>query len=145
MESHQPCERILVFDHDQGILGLLERVLNREGYEVRTMSSSEGVVSLVSTEHFDLAIVDVGLRNVNGCKLTKMVRELSPETAVVLMTGYPAEEVIRFAQEHAQGYLEKPFDLQEFLAIVRSALDQAPVSGQDVPTECHVLGTDQWR
>jgi DNA-binding response OmpR family regulator len=139
MNSHQARERILVFDDDQGVLGLLERVLSREGYQVTTMRSSERVVSLMSTEHFDLAIMDVGFRNLNGRELTRMVRQLSPETAVVLMTGYPVEEVIRFAQEHAQGCLEKPFDLQELLAMVRSALGEAPMSGRDVATGCHVI------
>ena len=55
------------------------------------------------------------------------------------MTSYPAEEVISFAQEHAQGYLEKPFDLQEFLAIVRGALEQALLWGQGVSTEGHLV------
>lgn len=145
MNNHRAYESILVFDDDQGILGLLERVLSREGYQVTTMRSSERVVSLMSTEHFDLAIMDVGFRNLNGCKLTRMVRQLSPETAVVLMTGYPVEEVIRFAQEHAQGCLEKPFDLQELLVIVRSALNETPMSGRGVAPECHGAGTDQWR
>jgi two-component system nitrogen regulation response regulator NtrX len=124
MDSHQVRERILVMDNEQAVLHLLERVLSREGYQVTAMNSSEEAVSLMSTEHFDLVIMDVGLRNLNGSELMEKVRETSPDTSVVVMTSYPAQEVIRFAHEHAQGYLEKPFDLQRFLATVRSALEE---------------------
>jgi len=123
MNSHQVRERILVLDDEQVILELLERVLSREGYQVTATYSSEKVVSLMSTERFDLAIVGVGLQSVNDYELMKMIREASPETAIVVLTGYPTEEVIRFAHEHAQGYLEKPFGLQEFLGVVRSTLE----------------------
>ncbi len=124
MNSLQVGERILVLDDDQVILELLERVLSREGYRVTAMYCSEKAVSTISTERFDLAIVDVGLRSLNGGKLMKMIRETSPETAIVVVTGYPTEDVVRLAHEHAQGYLEKPFGLQEFLGLVRSTLEE---------------------
>jgi len=129
MNRHLAREKVLVVDDEQVILELLERVLSREGYQVTTIPWSEEVVSLMSTKRFDLAIVDVGLRTLDGCKPMKMIREASPETALVVMTGYPVEEVIRFAQDHAQGYLEKPFDLQKFLAVVRGALEGALMHG----------------
>jgi DNA-binding response OmpR family regulator len=122
MDMDQDSERILVVDDEQAILDLLERVLGREGYRVTTTNRDEEVVGLLSKERFDLAIMDVGLRNLNGGKLMKAVREASPWTAIVIMTGYPMEDVIRFAQEHAQGYLEKPFDLHELLAVARNAM-----------------------
>jgi DNA-binding NtrC family response regulator len=131
MNTYQLRERILVVDDEQIIRELLKRVLGREGYQVTTTPCSEDAVRLMSIKSFDLAIVDAGYRNSNGCKLMKMVRKASPETAMVVMTGYPVAEVIRFAQEHAQGYLEKPFDLQEFLAAVRSALAEVLMRGSE--------------
>lgn len=130
MNSHQVRERILVVDDEQAILELLKRVLSREGYQVTTTPGCEEAVDLMSTEGFDLAIVDVGLRHLDGSRLMERIRKASPETAMVVMTGYPAEEVIRFAQEQAQGYLEKPFDLQEFLAAVRSGLEETLAYGR---------------
>ncbi len=129
MNHHQPCEKVLVIDDERMILELLERVLRLEGYRVTTTACGEDVVGLMSTEDFDLAIVDVGLRRLNAGKLMNTIRESSPETAIVVMTGYPVDEVVRFAREHAQGYLEKPFDLQEFLTVVRRALGQAVLHG----------------
>ena len=129
MSKKQGSERVLVVDDEQVILDLLERVLGREGYQVTTANCGEDVVGLLSNERFDLAIMDMGLRNPNGGNLMKAVREASPGTAIVVMTGYPMEEVIRFAQQYAQGYLEKPFDLHELLAVARDALRQALMPG----------------
>jgi DNA-binding NtrC family response regulator len=140
MSSRQFREKILVADDEQAILDLLERVLGREGYEVATTSSGEEVMGLVASGGFDLAIVDVALPSLNGRKLIKMIKQASPGTAVVVMSGYPAEEILRLAQEHAQGYLEKPFDLREFIGVVRGALEEAPVhestSSEEPPDRC---------
>ncbi len=136
MNHHQAYEKVLVVDNEHVILELLERVLSQEGYRVTTTACGEDAIGLLSTGGFDLAIVDAGLRRLNAGKLMNMMRESSPETAIVVMTGYPMEEVVRFAQEHAQGYLEKPFDLQEFLEVVRGALEEAVMyggkSGQEI-------------
>ena len=116
-------KKILVIDDEQVILDLLRRVLSREGYHVTATRRGEEALGLVSTESFDLAIADVGARRLDGRRLMRMIVEASPHTAVVVMTGYPADEVNRFAREHAQGYLEKPFTLEDLLMAVRSALD----------------------
>lgn len=117
-------EKILVVDDEQVILDLLRRVLSREGYQVTGAVRAEEALGLLSTERFDLAIADVGLRQFDGRKLMRMIVETSPQTAIVAMTGYPGDGFIRFAREHAQGYLEKPFTLEDLLATVRSALEE---------------------
>jgi len=124
MGNDQVPKKLLVVDNARVILDLLELVLSREGYQVTTTPCSDEVVGLTSREGFDLAIVDVGLRRGNGRTLMKMIREASPETPIVVMTGYPTEEITRIAQRHAQGYLEKPFALQELLAVVRCAIEE---------------------
>ena len=122
-DEHQERQRILVVDDEQVILDLLRRVLSREGYRVATAVHSDEALGLVSTECFDLAIADIGLHRLDGRDLMKRIREASPQTALVAMTGYPADEIISFAQDNTQGYLEKPFALEEFLAVVRRALE----------------------
>ncbi|TKJ29683.1 MAG: hypothetical protein CEE40_07525 [Chloroflexi bacterium B3_Chlor] len=117
-------ERILVFDDEPVILDLLGSVLSREGYDVTTTPCDEEAFGLMSAQRFDLAVADVGLRPSNGCKLVREIRDVSPETAIVAITAYPAKEVVRFAREHAQAFLEKPFALSEFLTVVRATLGQ---------------------
>jgi len=123
-------ERILVYDDEQVILDLLGLVLSREGYQVAATLCDDEALGLVSTERFDLAITDLGLRRSNGCRLVKKIRELSPDTAVVAISAYPAREVVRFATENAQAFLQKPFAIGELLSAVREALEDGSLANE---------------
>jgi DNA-binding NtrC family response regulator len=115
-------ERIIVIDDEQIILDLLERVLNREGYRVSTLRQPDEALDEVREGQYDLAIADLDLWRSDGGDLMRMIKEASPRTAIVVMTGYPEETVVKLARDHAQGFLEKPFALEKFLAVVRQAL-----------------------
>ena len=78
----------------------------------------------MSTQRFDLAIADLGLRRSNGYELVRMIRRLSPETAIVAVSAYPSDEVVRFALRHAQAFLDKPFSLIELVHRVASLLER---------------------
>jgi DNA-binding NtrC family response regulator len=114
--------KILVVDDEQIILDLLRRVLSREGYQVTTARRARDAVSEVSADSYDLAITDVDLHRSDGCELMSLIGETSPHTALVVMTGNPEERVVRFARDHAQGLLSKPFALEQLLAVVSGAL-----------------------
>lgn len=114
--------KILVVDDEQIILDLLRRVLSREGYRVTTARRVDDALSEVNAESYDLAITDVDLYRSDGRELMRLIGEASPDTALVVMTGYPEEAVIRFARDHAQGLLAKPFALEQLLAVVRGAM-----------------------
>jgi DNA-binding NtrC family response regulator len=122
--------KILVVDDEQIILDLLRRVLSREGYQVTTARQAEDAVSQVNADSYDLAIADVDLRRSDGRELMSLIGETSPHTALVVMTGNPEERVVRFARDHAQGLLAKPFALEQLLAVVSRALS---ARAQDAP------------
>jgi DNA-binding NtrC family response regulator len=114
--------KILVVDDEQIILDLLRRVLSREGYRVTTARRVEDALREVNAESYDLAITDVDLYRSDGRELMRLIEQASPDTALVVMTGYPEEAVVRFARDHAQGLLAKPFALEQLLAVVRGAM-----------------------
>ncbi len=115
--------KILVVDDEQIILDLLKRVLTREGYQVSTVVCSDDAIVEVRNGTYDLAIADVGLYCSDGRELMRVIGRVSPGTAVVLMTGYAEDRVVHFAREYEHGLLEKPFDLEQLLATVRTALE----------------------
>jgi len=123
----QRGKRILIADDEQIILDLLERVLSREGYQVSTARVPEEAIDDIRSGRYDLAIADAGLWQSDGRELVGLIKEANSGTAIVIMTGYPEEAIVRFASDHADGFLEKPFALERFLAVVRAAL----ASGQD--------------
>jgi DNA-binding NtrC family response regulator len=114
--------KILVVDDEQIILDLLRRVLSREGYRVTTARRADDALSKVNAGSYDLAITDVDLCRSDGRELMRLIGEASPDTALVVMTGYPEETVVRFARDHAHGLLAKPFALEQLLAVVRGAM-----------------------
>lgn len=129
--DRQLRQTILVVDDEQVILDLLRRVLSREGYVVATTTHGDEAVGLVSTGRFDLAIADIGVHRPDGRDLMMRIRQASPETALVAMMSYPASDVMRFARDYTDGYLEKPFALEDLLGVVRRALqNRVTLSGE---------------
>jgi DNA-binding NtrC family response regulator len=111
--------RIMVYDDDRLLLEVLVTMLRREGYQVTATHSEQEAIALARAQHFDLAVVDLGRQRSKGYDLVGVVSATSPETPIVAMSAYPAQEVVRFAREHAQAFLEKPFSLAELVDVVR--------------------------
>ena len=120
----QQSGRVLVYDDDEILLNLLRLVLAREGYDIKATPCAQEGIRLISIQRFDLAIADLGLRRSNGHELIRKIRERSPETAIMAVSAYPSDEVVRFARTHTQAFLDKPFSLIEFVHQVGSLLEQ---------------------
>jgi DNA-binding NtrC family response regulator len=119
----QRSGRVLVCDDDEVLLDLLRTVLTREGYQVETTLCAQEGIRLISTQGFDVAIVDLGLRRTGGYGLVRKIKEISPEMAVVAVSAYPSDAVVRFARTHAQAFLDKPFPLAELVYQVEFLLE----------------------
>ena len=113
------ARRIMVYDDDRLLLDVLVTMLRREGYQLTSTHSEQEAMALARAQHFDLAVVDLGRQRSKGYDLVGVISATSPETLIVAMSAYPAQEVVRFAREHAQTFLEKPFSLAELVDVVR--------------------------
>jgi|GEM_PF-1069708 len=123
--------RILVYDDDRLLLEVLVTMLRRQGYQVTGIHSEEEAIALACNQHFDLAAVDLGRQRSKGYDLVAELGAKGQATLVLAMSAYPALEVVRFAREHAQAFLEKPFSIAELLGAVRLLLapEQPSVGG----------------
>ncbi len=124
--SHRRA-RILVFDDEPVILEFLATVLKREGYQVTATPHGGEALGLFGGHSFELAIADLGLRQGDGRDLVRGIKEVSPGTLIVAMTAYPTNEAVGFAEEHAEAFLTKPFNMGELLTTVRGVLSQRPI------------------
>ena len=115
---------ILVYDDDRLLLDVLVTMLRRQGYQVTATPSEQEAIALARAQPLDLAVVDLGRQRSKGYELVGVVSATSPETPIVAMSAYPAQEVVRFAREHARAFLEKPFSLAELVDVVRCILAQ---------------------
>ena len=124
--------KILVVDDDQGMREFLEIMLSREGYQVSTASDAGKALSRCRKEAFDLIITDLKMPKMDGIHFLKEVKELSPETMVILITAYASgETAVTAMKEGAYDYIEKDFAIEDLNRIIRNALDKKGVTRED--------------
>gem|GEM_PF-2845254 len=109
--------RILLIDDDESVLGILEETLTRAGYRIVSRTDPKQGLEDVKAGSFDLVVTDLGMTGMNGISLAKMVREISPETKVALITGWidnlDDEDPDLKTLDAVWG---KPFDIKHLLA-----------------------------
>jgi sigma-B regulation protein RsbU (phosphoserine phosphatase) len=117
-------ERILVVDDEPALRWTLERIL-QPFYRVETVPGTTEALARVEAVRFDLALVDVRLKDGDGYTLCKALRERRPLMDVILITGSisePDEKLFRSLEEGAFYFLFKPFDRRVLLALVERCL-----------------------
>jgi len=115
--------KILIVDDDKGIREILEIALFQEGYEV--VSAPDGIKALAKCRntHFDLIITDLRMPKMDGIEFMKALKEVSPESLIILMTAYASKEsALQAMHEGAYDYLEKTFDIDHLKTLVQDAL-----------------------
>ena len=118
-------ERILVVDDDRGIQDVLDIMLSREGYQVSTANDGAAALDIIRKKQFDLVITDLKMPRMDGIDLLKGVKETAPGTAVILLTAFASGETALAAmREGAYDYVEKNFNVDDLLSIVRDALEK---------------------
>jgi two-component system, LuxR family, response regulator FixJ len=116
---------ICVLDDDFSVLNSLRELLDSDGLEARTFDNPELFLAYAQENPVKLAVLDVWMPQMTGIDVQERLREVSPETLVVIITGRE-EAAVRVAamEAGAFGFLAKPFDDEVFLALVRSALGE---------------------
>ena len=112
---------ILVVDDEPGMRALFSFMLGAKGYEVRTAGSGEDALENVRSSPCDLVFLDIRMPYMNGLEVFRVLKELQPDVAVVMMTGYAVEQLLNDAlREGAKGYLRKPFTVEELMNSIES-------------------------
>jgi FixJ family two-component response regulator len=116
---------ICVLDDDFSVLNSLRELLDSDGLEARTFDNPELFLAYAQENPVKLAVLDVWMPQMTGIDVQERLREVSPETLVVIITGRE-EAAVRVAamEAGAFGFLAKPFDDEVFLGMVRSALGE---------------------
>lgn len=99
-------------------------VLKRAGYDVRAAATAEEAVELESERPVDLLLTDVMLPGMSGPELARLIRERSPQTHVIFMSGYTGA-LLKDEDMAGADFLQKPFDAKTIIDKVRAILDPA--------------------
>ena len=124
--------RILVVDDDQGMRELLEIMLAGEGYKVSTASDAAKALNRCRKDKFDLIITDLKMPKMDGISFLREVKDMAPETMVILITAYASgETAVTAMKEGAYDYIEKDFEIDDLKRIVRNALAKKGLKRDD--------------
>jgi DNA-binding NtrC family response regulator len=105
---------ILVLDDVLDAVNLIKRILERKGYQVITFTEEEGAIDFVEKNRVDLAILDIKLKKMSGVEVLEEIKKRSPDTRVMMLTGYPTIETARECLKLGAGeYCVKPIDKDE--------------------------------
>lgn len=123
MADQQPKPAILLIDDVPLILDLLEDILESLEYPVLRSESGLGVTQILDRETVALVFCDVALPDINGVSVLRMIKQHSPETQVIMISGQQDFDVARqVLRERAFDYLVKPFSQEEVLRVSRQGI-----------------------
>ena len=108
---------------DEVIVGdRLKPELEDEGYEVETFTDSSKALERVQEKCFDVVITDLKMEGLDGMAFLEKVKELCPQSEVIVITGYATMEVFRESfVKGAYEFIAKPFRLSEIRDAVKKA------------------------
>ena len=113
---------ILIVDDEEMMRTLLDRILSREGYKIR--SAEDGVIALevLKAEKVDIILSDMKMPRMNGFELLKIVKKEYPKIGVIIMTAYGDTYTVKDALLlGADEYITKPFKSYEISLVVERA------------------------
>jgi len=118
-------ERILIVDDDEGICRSLMLIFETKGYETETARTGQEAIEKAQGRFFNVALLDIRLPDMEGIELLAPLKEMHPDMALILVTGYASlETAVQALNEGASAYITKPLNLDEVLANVREALEK---------------------
>jgi two-component system, OmpR family, KDP operon response regulator KdpE len=120
--------RILVVDDEPQLRRALRSTLCALGFVVDDAESGEAALEIVRAEKFDLILLDINMPGLSGLETCRAIRARSDVGILMLTVRDRAEDKIEALDAGADGYVTKPFDVNELLARIRAALRRAPAS-----------------
>ena len=117
---------ILVVYDEQAIRAALADTIAFLGYEVATASNGTEGLRLFLKNSFELVVTDVQMPGMDGWTLAQRIKEASPNTPVVLITGSEKEMILRKVKGNSiDSVLFKPFTLEDLQQTLQGVLDNA--------------------
>ncbi|HMK57298.1 MAG TPA: response regulator transcription factor [Dissulfurispiraceae bacterium] len=115
--------RILLVEDEKGVANFVRKGLEEEHYTVDHEINGLDALSYVSTNQYDLIILDIMLPGLNGIEICKKIRSDGIQTPVMMLTARESVgDKVLALDSGADDYLTKPFSFDEFLARVRALL-----------------------
>lgn len=116
---------ILIVDDEKGVQTSIQGILEDAGFAPRAVASGEEALDLLAEKKFPVVLLDVWLPGIDGLQALSRIRQIAPETSVIMISGHASiETAVRATKLGAFDFVEKPLSLDKTLLVVKNALYQ---------------------
>lgn len=119
--------RVLAIDDDETFRNLIKELLESQGFEVQTVGNPVKALEQYTREkdNFDLVLLDYYMPQLDGAKTFEWLKKLNPNVKVIIVSGAEELRLRQILSKHPlDGYIRKPFRLQEALQIIRHVMSK---------------------
>ena len=124
--THETASSVMVVDDEPGIRTALQANFLRHGWRVETASCVREAIRNLEGKEFDLVVTDIRMPDGTGMEVMRSVRELSPGTAVILLTAFGSvPDAVSAMRDGALDYLTKPISFDQLQATAAQVMHRA--------------------
>lgn len=117
------ANKALVIDDDKVTLELFSFQLESEGFETTTAESGKKGLEYLRGSDFDIILTDLNLPDINGIEMVRRSKEISPQTEIIVVTGYDsAAKAVEATKLGAYDYVVKPVDFEKLFVSIKNAV-----------------------
>jgi two-component system response regulator PilR (NtrC family) len=141
--------KILVVDDEKSMREILEIFLKNEGYSVSVANNGETATAEIKKDIYDLIITDMKMPKVSGLELLRNVKQIAPNSVVVIVTAFgTTESAVEAMKLGAYDYIQKPFQMDNIRLVVKNALEKQKLQQDvsilkeqlDIPSHENIIG-----
>jgi DNA-binding NtrC family response regulator len=121
-ESFSPGHKIqiLILDDEPIVCKRLKPAFQKAGYEVETFTDSGSAMVRIEEKRFHIVVTDLKMEGVDGMRFLSRIKEVSPKTGVVVITGFATPDTAKESfHKGAFDFVAKPFKLSDILDVVK--------------------------
>jgi DNA-binding NtrC family response regulator len=116
---------VLIVDDEKSNLASLEKIFVREGMRALTAESAKDALDVARTHRVQVVLTDLQMPGTSGLELLRAMKQVSPDTEVVMMTAYgTVETAVQAMREGAYDFVEKPLKRMTIVKSVRKAAER---------------------
>ena len=142
MASHQPF-RILFADDEKSLQEVMRSELPRLGYEVTVCPDGKQAIKALEHSVFDAALLDLRMPGLTGIEVLDKIKQVSPDTEVIIMTGHASvETAMEAVRLGAFDYITKPCKMAQIETILRKAVERRELKHKNLALQTRVQAAE---